>query len=156
MIKKTILFIFLIAWMLAIASLSNEIGDESKYRGTQAAKIVKIFISNSNMHIDNGIDIDDEALVYVIRKMGHVLTYLVLALLIHTLLRHTKLGRSKVYIFTLIFSLICACLDEYNQLHVSGRDGTIMDIMIDSIGIIGALIVSSTISQIKAKLYEKT
>ena len=156
MIKKKTLFILLIAWILVIASLSTEIGVDSRDRGTQISKIIKIYISSSNITINHGIDIDDDILMYIVRKMGHVLVYFVLALLIHAFLRHTKLSRGKVFISTIILSLMCACLDEYNQLHVSGRDGTIMDILIDSIGIIGALIVSSTMSQITVKLSGKT
>ncbi|HYF83398.1 MAG TPA: VanZ family protein [Clostridia bacterium] len=156
MFKKIVMFILLIAWIFVIAGLSGEVGVESKDRGAQVAKLVKIFISNGRMPFDYSIVNDDKVLMYVIRKLGHVLTYFVLALLIYTFLCQTRLSRGKALMLTIIFSMMGAALDEYNQLHVSGRDGTVMDILIDSIGVIAALILSSTISQITAKLPEKT
>ena len=47
----------------------------------------------------------------------------------------------KIYL-AYIFSILYACLDEIHQLFVSGRSGQIMDVFIDSMGIIiGILLV---------------
>ena len=44
-------------------------------------------------------------------------------------------------IFTLWFTILNAIFDEYHQLFVTGRDGSILDVMIDLIGIVLVLII---------------
>ena len=44
-------------------------------------------------------------------------------------------------IFTLWFTILNAIFDEYHQLFVTGRDGSIFDVMIDMIGIVIVLII---------------
>ncbi len=44
-------------------------------------------------------------------------------------------------IFTLWFTILNAIFDEYHQLFVTGRDGTIIDVLIDLIGIVIVLVI---------------
>ena len=44
-------------------------------------------------------------------------------------------------VFTLWFTILNAIFDEYHQLFVEGRDGAIMDVLIDLIGIVIVLII---------------
>ena len=44
-------------------------------------------------------------------------------------------------VFTLWFTILNAIFDEYHQLFVDGRDGTIKDVLIDLIGIVVVLII---------------
>ena len=44
-------------------------------------------------------------------------------------------------IFTLWFAILNAIFDEYHQLFVIGRDGSIMDVLVDLIGIVLVLII---------------
>ena len=49
---------------------------------------------------------------------------------------------NEMYIaFSMWLSLLTAVVDEYHQLFVDGRDGSIRDVLIDSIGIIIVLII---------------
>ena len=54
-------------------------------------------------------------------------------------------------IFTLWFTIINAIFDEYHQLFVDGRDGSILDVLIDLIGIVVVLIVVRVIFTIYMK-----
>ena len=44
-------------------------------------------------------------------------------------------------IFTVWFTILNAIFDEYHQLFVDGRDGSIKDVLIDLIGIVIVLII---------------
>ena len=44
-------------------------------------------------------------------------------------------------IFTLWFTVLNAIFDEYHQLFVIGRDGSIIDVLIDLIGIVLVLVI---------------
>ncbi len=59
-------------------------------------------------------------------------------------------------IFTLWFTIINAIFDEYHQLFIDGRDGSIVDVLIDLIGIIIILIVVRIIFTIYMKTKGKS
>lgn len=59
-------------------------------------------------------------------------------------------------IFTLWFAIINSIFDEYHQLFVNGRDGSIMDVLIDLIGIVLILIVIRVIFTIYLKTKGRT
>ena len=59
-------------------------------------------------------------------------------------------------IFTLWFSVINAIVDEYHQLFITGRDGTILDVLIDLIGIVVVLILIRIIFTIYLRTKGKT
>ena len=59
-------------------------------------------------------------------------------------------------IFTLWFAILNAIFDEYHQLFVTGRDGSILDVMIDMIGIIIVLIIIRVIFTIYLKYKGRT
>ena len=42
----------------------------------------------------------------------------------------------NIFIVSILLSILYSCTDEIHQLFVSGRSGSIIDVMIDSIGII--------------------
>lgn len=71
----------------------------------------------------------------VLRKLGHLIEYAVLALL---LLRafgaHGLSPRSRSTAAALI-SLLYAVLDEYHQSFVPGREGSPRDVLLDALGI---------------------
>ena len=94
----------------------------------------------------------------VVRKVAHVTEYSILTILSFCAVRFTnkisviksyaespvKLVKSdnEMYIaISLWLSLLTAVVDEYHQLFVEGRDGSMKDVLIDSIGIVMVLII---------------
>ena len=59
-------------------------------------------------------------------------------------------------IFTLWFTIINAIFDEYHQLFIDGRDGSILDVLIDLIGIILILIIVRVVFTIYMKTKGKS
>ena len=150
-----------IAWIIVIFSLSNQNSNESS---SLSHLILNIFNELFNTTIQ-----DDSA----IRMVAHSSEFALLTLLSYIALSSTnKISNRTSYaespvklmrsdnemniIFTLWFSVINAIVDEYHQLFVSGRDGTILDVMIDLIGIVIILILIRIIFTIYLKTKGRT
>ena len=69
----------------------------------------------------------------LLKKLGHLTGYAVLALLVQRALAQ---GRecSTVPILSCLLSIIYAMSDEYHQLFVPGRNGSLWDVGVDSLG----------------------
>ncbi|SEB79356.1 VanZ family protein [Paenibacillus sp. GP183] len=78
-------------------------------------------------------------LEFFIRKAGHVSEYTILALLLGYSLLAKPLKRSKVLVYTTMFSILYAASDEWHQTFVPGRTGHAIDVAVDTIGILLAV-----------------
>ncbi len=70
---------------------------------------------------------------FLIRKIAHMSEFALLTLSYYYGFAH--IGK-KPYFMSFICSFLYACSDEFHQLFVSGRYGSILDVGIDSIGIV--------------------
>jgi VanZ family protein len=80
------------------------------------------------------------AIQTIIRKLGHVTEYAILAALMWRALRGGTVGKSKTSILFVIVWIACgafAASDEFHQSFVPSRTASVRDVMID---ICGALI----------------
>ncbi len=73
---------------------------------------------------------------WLVKKGAHFLAYALLAVLAFRVTR----GRSRPYLFAFLIAIIYALSDEIHQLFVDGRHGTAVDVVIDSLGALTALL----------------
>ena len=70
----------------------------------------------------------------------HIFVYAFLSLLLNRALKNNQFGcilrQSKRIFLVILFCLIYAITDEFHQQFVSGRTSSIVDIIIDSLGVI--------------------
>jgi VanZ family protein len=86
-----------------------------------------------------GLNIFDETLSLLIRKLAHFTEFLLLGITLTIYLK--QLGKKWFYV--LLIGFVVASIDETIQLFVSGRHGSILDVFIDMIGVsFGLFIVS--------------
>lgn len=90
-----------------------------------------IFYLSSIPDLESGLKQD-----FILRKIAHILEYAILTFLFLRALIKERLSIGRVVVFSLIFSLLYALSDEYHQTFVFGREGTLKDAGIDSIGIL--------------------
>jgi Predicted integral membrane protein len=139
-------WILLGLWIAFLFFLSSEDGTTSGMRSAKALEAIELLF---------GREIVTE---YVLRKIVHVIEYMILTVLSFNAIRFTnlisettsyaespvKLVKSDNEMYILIsmwLSLLTASVDEYHQLFVTGRDGSIRDVLIDSIGIVIILLI---------------
>jgi VanZ family protein len=69
-----------------------------------------------------------------VRKAAHITEYLVLAICVAWPLWRLKLRSKKLFFITFISCVAYAGTDEFHQLFIEGRSGSLKDVGIDSIG----------------------
>lgn len=90
-----------------------------------------IFWLSSLPNLGSGLEQD-----LVLRKIAHILEYAILTLLLIRALRIEKLSIKRAVIYSVIFALFYALSDEYHQTFIFGRQGSLNDVGIDTIGIL--------------------
>jgi len=87
-----------------------------------------IFFLSSIPNLESGLEQD-----FTLRKVAHILEYAILTFL---LFRAFSFKSNKLIILSVIIAFLYALSDEYHQSFVFGREGTLRDVAIDSIGIL--------------------
>lgn len=138
--KKYMNIILLLVWMIFIFIMSHSSAIDS----SNQSGVITSFLNNI-LKIDNV-----EILEIIIRKFAHLFEYIVLGILIINCLKDYQINK---YIFiSIIFCIIFACLDEIHQLFISGRNGNVVDIIIDTFGsTIGITLYNFICNKIKYK-----
>lgn len=133
--KKIISFIVLILWMIVIFSFSS--ADANKSTGT-SDKVITTMIEIKDKITNNETPNNEKEIIvknssFYIRKIAHITEYLILGFLMFNLLNQYSV--TKIY-YAIGLSILYSCTDEFHQLFINGRSGSIKDVLIDSIGIL--------------------
>ncbi len=76
----------------------------------------------------------------IARKIAHVGVFAILArLLARAFMESTTWSWKRIFVFSLVFTILYACTDEFHQTFVPGRVGCVHDVMIDTVGGLAAL-----------------
>ena len=136
-----IFWVLTLSWIVTIYYMSAQ-------TGAQSSQMSRGFVSALNEIF--GLNIQDDG---VVRMAAHAAEFALLTFLSYMALSSTnKISNKTSYaespvklmrsdnemniIFTLWFTILNAIFDEYHQLFVMGRDGSIVDVLIDLIGIV--------------------
>ena len=92
-----------------------------------------IFFFSGIPDLNSGLELD-----FLLRKIAHVLEYLILTFLLWRAFKGSfSLSVFYLFIYPAAAAFLYAASDEFHQSFVSGRQGTLHDILIDGIGIAG-------------------
>ncbi len=146
-IFKTLL---IICWMFMIFNFSSQNGEQSSSLSSGIiVKIVEIVKGNELSTDEKEKYIEEYS--FIIRKLAHFSVYFVLGLLIYNLLKDFLPVTPVLFIYSLLFCIIYSCTDEIHQLFVGGRHGSIIDVLIDSVGSIIGISIYYICNKIKIK-----
>lgn len=73
-------------------------------------------------------------MVKPIRKLAHFIIYLLLGICVISFLREFGDVSNTFILYALLFCFLYASSDEVHQLFVVGRNGSLIDVLIDSLG----------------------
>lgn len=121
-LKRLILLVLIVMWAILIFGLSGQNGTESS---GLSRKIVALFTQNE--------EIIDKVEPYI-RKVAHFSEYGLGGVLFTLLLSTYKWKDRKIMIISIILGIWYASMDEIHQLLVEGRNGSIVDVYIDTLG----------------------
>lgn len=141
MIKKINLLLIII-WMILVFSFSNQTNTIST--GVSSKLTIKIV---NFLHITDGCTEDNAKIVvsninHIIRKVAHYSIYALGGFLIYLEMALYKITFKFKVIFTQLIGSIYACTDEFHQSFVPGRSSEIRDVIIDSFGVLGGIIIA--------------
>jgi len=71
---------------------------------------------------------------FTVKKIGHVLLFGALALLVYRGLRMNKVSRTKAAIWAVILATFYGGTDEFHQMFTQGRESRVRDVFIDGGG----------------------
>ncbi len=70
----------------------------------------------------------------VVRKLGHLTEYAILAALLCRALRQGQLRASGIFVAAFLIAAVYAALDEFHQSFIASRTGSPWDVTIDCLG----------------------
>ncbi len=75
---------------------------------------------------------------FILRKIAHVLEYFIFTFLLHRAFKASwKLKAFYLFAWPASVSLLYAISDEFHQMFVAGRSGSLQDVLVDAAGILG-------------------
>lgn len=140
--SRIILTSLLFLWMFIIFMFSNQPATVSEfYSDSFTSQVIDatLSITNNEINEDEKIELIED-LRFIIRKTAHFSLYFILNLLAYFTFK--AYGIKNSFLYSILFSFLFACTDEFHQLFIDNRSGRIFDVFIDTTG---AIICSLTI-----------
>ena len=140
-ILRIIFILLLLATFATIFHFSSQIGEESdEVSKGLLSKLIDIFPYTKDLS-----DVTKEKLIEygnpIIRKLAHFSIYALVGVWIMSFMSTFKTRLYKKWIVSMIVGIGYAIFDEYHQSFVSGRAPSIMDVWIDSLGVLAGILV---------------
>ena len=133
---RTFAGILALFWMCVIFAFSAQEKEESG----EVSEAISYRMVNStgilfHLHLDEEqLREIASAIENTVRKAAHMTEFGILSILFYIWLGKWQFGVRKRGTLSIVLSALYACSDEFHQLFVAGRAGSIRDVMIDSAG----------------------
>ncbi len=95
------------------------------------------------------ISLSMEQFHFIVRKAAHVSEYFILGLLVFVALKPYTMTFQRKMLIVLLFGIAFASVDEFIQTFVEGRVGAVMDVLIDSVGVMLSLALVSIVQRFR-------
>lgn len=136
--KKIITITLVIAWMILVFCLSNQVSKDSAELSGSFTKIILEIFNETDVKTPAPILLIDT----VIRKLAHFSIYTLGGILIFSFVNLYKIKIKNKALISWLIGTCYAITDEIHQLFVLGRSGEIRDVFIDSLGVITGIAIS--------------
>lgn len=134
---KKILLILVILWHSLIFFQSSLSGDTSSLQSGFIVDVIYPFLNGL------GLNLSITEVSFYIRKLAHFTEYFILGLILYAFYRnHIKSHRLELIV--ILHGIIVACLDETLQTFIINRSGEVRDVLIDTLGVISAILLITT------------
>lgn len=154
-ILKPLSFVPALIIMYCIYSFSAQDGTTSSQLSYSVShKVVTVVDRIFDFELtEEQIDRSIDKIHYYIRKTGHFTEYFILAVAVSLPLYVYGIRGIWLVLTALILCTGFACLDEYHQLYVSGRAGSLKDVLIDSSGALVGIVCTRIVGYIFRKSF---
>ncbi len=156
-IFRIITMIFLVLTFISIFNFSNQDGQTSGGLSRKVArKMVDVFPYTKNLKEEAKNKIVEKSQP-IIRKGAHLSIYTLVGILIMSFISTYKIHLKYKFLISILVGLIYASSDEIHQSFIPGRTASIIDVGIDTSGVlIGIMLVLIIISVYKSLTEKKS
>ncbi len=123
-IIRVVLFVLIILWAILVFNMSHQQGNESS---GLSKKITSMFFKTEEQI---------EKIEPIVRKIAHFSEYAIGGILFISLFLTYEWSLKKQTAISILLGVWYAIFDEIHQLFVPNRHGSIIDVGIDSLGVI--------------------
>ena len=136
-----ILLFLLILWLAIVFLFSSQSGRESsKVSDKVTRQLLEIKDSYANKNISNKIsNLRVDKWELLVRKLAHYFLFAFGGVVIYLSLTMIKQSKNT-YLIAIFLGMLFACIDEYHQLYSLNRGPRLVDVGIDTLGIISGVI----------------
>ena len=130
-------WMLILLWGIIAVFLSRQAGISTSELSYGICEVLRRFFEGC------GVILDIEQINYIVRKLAHIVIYLVLGGLAYDTLACTiKKSKKAALSLSVLFCLIASTLDEAQKLSIPGRHCDVDEIALDSIvAVVGILVV---------------
>ena len=143
--RKNLHILLTAVWVIVIFSHSLQTGLQSSQTSGLFTSLIYDFLTWLS------ISVDPSNLGIVVRKIGHIVEFFILGILLIRTYQVFEFGPIRSVIYAIATGLLVGVVDETTQLFVEGRAGTVADVGIDMIGVILGVGLILLIQKIKDK-----
>lgn len=141
--SKRIRWTLVVLWALVIFSMSHMNSVISWYLTGEVLTVIETGGVDSETTFEDKMasyeETDTAYQMYLLRKAAHVTEYFIFAVLLF-LAFECSLSAKNAFLSTFLTGVLYAGFDEFHQLFISGRTGSIVDVGIDSVGLMLGLL----------------
>lgn len=134
--KKNIFLILLIIWMLTVFTFSNQPSEETSETSGKTIRLILSLIPSFSQMEETKQEALIEDLQPITRKLAHFSIYTLGGIIIALNINGYTLIEEKKFIFSCLIGCAYSITDELHQAFVPGRACMIIDVVIDTIGVI--------------------
>lgn len=148
-VKIAIAWILVVMWMAVIFAFSHQSGEASSSVSRELATVLlRLTGTTGDSALLSAVEV-------VLRKIAHGFIFFVLGLLVSYAFETVRIKEFANAGLTLAVCMLYAVSDELHQEFVPGRVGTLTDFLIDTLGIVIAIVlyqVIRTVLELRAEL----
>lgn len=137
-------FIFAILLLLMFFTIFNFSAQDGEESSGLSGRLTE-FLTQNIKYIQNLEETEKEELLSkieaVVRKMAHFFLYTLVGIFAISLLNTYEMKVKKKIRLSFLIGVFYAILDELHQLIVPDRNGSVMDVLLDSTGVIFGIVI---------------
>ena len=137
--KKTIRILSVLFLMLVFTQIfffSNQNGEESENLSLNLMRKITILLSKNNEISQKNID----QIIYnwhvIIREFSHFIVFVPIGIFVMCLISTYKIKLRYKFLISMSVGILYAVFDELHQFFVQGRAAELMDVGIDTLGVL--------------------
>ena len=149
---KILKIILIMIWMITIFIFSSQKGTESGDTSRKFTIIIIQIITGKTLELNSPFV---ESVQLFIRKFAHFTIYAIGGFLIMNYADSTNKTMKQKMLYSISFGGTYAIIDEIHQFFVPGRSGNIIDVGIDTLGVITGVLIFVVLKSLIEKIARK-